>query len=99
MSESNKKRVKFDIEFNDKTNESDKDDNSDAVNDLINIRNTMHNKRNILLTRANKILDKIYLIEKNIMELCNHEWVKDYDASDPSGRCPRICNKCNLSRL
>lgn len=80
--------------------ENKKNDNSSTTsNFLYQLKNDLKDANQKLFDTYNVIdrtKEKIRLLERQIYDLCPHEWVRDYSDSGPYSRTTYLCKKCML---
>ena len=70
-------------------------DSSSQVNQLIEHKNNTYQKIYDMERQILKLKDEISSTNKKIFSTCNHNWVRDWDASFDC-HCKRICSICKL---
>jgi hypothetical protein len=70
-------------------------DSSSQVNQLIEHKNNTYQKIYDMERQIQKLKDEISSTNKKIFSTCNHNWVRDWDASFDC-HCKRICSICKL---
>ena len=70
-------------------------ESSSQVNQLIEHKNNTYQKIYDMERQIQKLKDEISSTNKKIFSTCNHNWVRDWDASFDC-HCKRICSICKL---
>lgn len=70
-------------------------ESSSQVNQLIEHKNNTYQKIYDMERQILKLKDEISSTNKKIFSTCNHNWVRDWDASFDC-HCKRICSICKL---